>query len=259
MNKKIEENKIKNIISRRQMLATSFGAVAGTALILPATKSVASTSLIIPYTESLIALPGGWGFLKRMFDFKNWFWRGVGAFLREALNVQQYPQITPYNQNQSNNGWQVSQSPQIFEIPNQNFNYSLTNSYPTGYQEVVASNLNGQQNIFGIPPAGLIAMASFLNALRCQCQGLSTENLQGLMVPRQVISQVLPRDLSDSYYGKYQTGYGSLELTQTPGRNSQSDLFVRVNNEWGPKNISKVITPDNPMQVSYSVNGVNTI
>lgn len=258
MSKIIENNSFKSLISRRKMLATSFGAAAGS-LIVPITVTATNRTLIVPYTESMVVMPGGWGFLRKMFDFKNWFWRGVGAFLREALNVQQYPQITPYNQTQLNNGWGVQQP--NFEIPQQNFTYPLTNGNATGFQDVIAANQNGQQNIFGIPPAGLIAMANFLNALRCQCQGLSTDNLQGLMVPKQVINQSLPKTVADDYYGKYQTRYGTLELTQTPkrGYDSQADLFVRVKNEWGPSNISQVITPNNPMQVLYSENDIDAM
>lgn len=261
MNKKIEKNDTKSIINRRQMLVTSVGATIGAFVSAPAIISAKSKTFIVPYTEPLVVVPGGWGFLKRMFDFKNWFWRGVGAFLREVLNVQQYPQIQPYNQNQSYNGWQVPSDSPILEIPQQSQTYALSNAYPSSYQEVIASNQNGQRQVFALPPAGLIGAERFLNALRCSCRNLTTENLEGLLVPQKILSQSMPATVGSEYYGKYKTRYGTLEITQTPKQYQtslpQSELMVEVVNDIGPQDI-RSFTQSRPTMVRYAENDVFT-
>lgn len=254
MSKKIEDNTFKSIIGRRQMLRTSIIAAVGTIVSAPAIVT-ARSPLIVPTSESMIVVPGGWSFLKRMFDFKNRFWQIVGAVLQAVLNVQQYPQILPYNQNQSYAGYQVPQASPILEIPQQNQTYSLTNSYPTSYQEVIAGNQNGQRSIFSLPPAGLIALKEASEAIMKKCPCISTEDLRNLLVPQNVIEQSKPQTLNGQYYGKYQTRYGTLELSQTPAQGSQADLFFRLKNKWNPDDI---ITPKRPMGVLYLENDVIT-
>jgi hypothetical protein len=230
-------------------------------MILPTSVLAKSKTLIVPFAEPLVIVPGGWGFLKSMFNFKNWFWRGVGAFLREVLNVQQYPQIPAYNQNQSADGWQVPASSPILEIPQKSQTYALTNGYLTGYQEVIACNQNGKREVFALPPAGLIGAERFLNALRCHCRNLTTENLEGLLVPQKVLSQSMPSTVGGEYYGKYKTRYGTLEITQTPKRNQtylpESELMVEVINDIGPQDI-KSFTQNRPTKIRYAENEVFT-
>lgn len=279
------ENKTneKQLINRRQLLKT-FGigigalAITNTTSKLYASKIVPRSSVqIVEFSDSMLELPGGWSFLRKMFDIKNSFWRGVGAVAISLLTRgtglegfdfglnqnRQYPQIKNFNEQQAQSGWQIPQTPNtpVFEIPQNNLAYPLNNGQPQGFREVVAANYKGGKNIVSMPPAALLALNSYLKAVKAQCPCLTPDNLTGLFVPQKTANSVESPYLGGNFYGKYATQYGAVKIWQTPRTSrpgmEQSELMISVENEWGPENINSVLRPNAPMNVRYSVDDVN--
>ncbi len=268
------DGKAEGGIDRRRALAMIAGGAATAGLAITARGAglpvliARPAPMMIALQEEYVSVPRKKGFLARMFDFKNRFWRGLGqvvlglagqglsmAGLRLSSGQDQYAynQLNAYNQQQGAHGWSPAPNSSVYQLPGSAMSNGMSNSYQDNFQAPLW-NAQSQQFVV-LTPAAVIALAQLIDVFRYSGR-YDDQVMQDVFLPQRVLCERRYGTLPESgYFGRFRSRNGSIEVEQRPapepGRPTKGELMVRIENNWGPQDLRGVILTKRPLTVEY--------